>query len=58
VTSDRSLAEAEAARAAAERRLADEQRKTRQAVPLTDKLNRLEEENHLAYLFRQAFTGQ
>lgn len=43
--------------ARAEQALADEEAKHRQAEAAKRKIDRLEQENHLAYLFRQAFSG-
>lgn len=51
MTPEASLAEAEAARRAQERKREAEQ-------PVKEALDRLEAEDQLAYLFRRAFSGQ
>lgn len=51
MTAQASLAEAEATRRREERKKADAER-------ATDKLRRLEQENDLAFRFRQAFSGR
>ena len=52
------LAAAEAARDTAQQRLEQEKAKRPGAQQATARLGRIEQENHLAHLFRQAFNGR
>ena len=53
-----SLAAAQTAQAQAGQRLAQENCKHARAQAAKEKLGQIEQENHLAYLFRQAFGGR